>query len=647
MEDIDLALLPQGNKDSGFHTKNMDHQRARRVLIDHGDTLVTQVSIVSIDHGSLTPDSKDEIGEPATLLVFEFRFIYIQQHCCFCHARITLAFHDTDGNPGNQPEVHRICPEGTFTLNKQTITRNVRHTVNGGLNAAGIRGNLGYEWQIESPQDKIHYTGLTHAGIPSLFRAAVILRRVEDVPFQFTIKVQTEVDFMGSLRSLIGLERSDHIDPVEVGPDTDLKRLGIGRLGSKVNLTHLDVLDLTQQAKVVLATEQNLGGFLVKQILALATEQTRYDTILLRIIYLEFPHPSLDTAPWPGQILRLLARYHRGQIEGLPELLRTLLATANTVDMDCALVLQNTRIMTVVERQQTGTPPRSAVRTSSGDIVMEIHSDMADLWHARDGNENAESFYDQIRQFGEINLQTWILGQVREILQAWSLIDPEAHHVRFSDLAPVYTISLATMSPGFHDWIRTTPNDNVFHIRTPAGFGYITTAFHLSHTIKDISHGGIVLSYTFDHAQTTAYTTRMIWLSLCRQFLLQKPLLFSHVSNMCSTMARLTAFSEANLQTLFQCLVEVSPVAVVYCLIYSPPEHRSSAKEFVNQLRCRTGIPPGRARLVLVLEEDFPSNDITGSVQATYLLVNEPMFKSFREDISKLAARCLIGKRTN
>jgi hypothetical protein len=87
-----------------------------------------------------------------------------------------------------------------------------------------------------------------------------MLRRIDDVPFQFTIKVQTEVDFVGSLRSLLGLERSDPVDPVEIGTNTDLKGLSINSLGPTVNLTHLDILDLNKQADVVLATELNMQG---------------------------------------------------------------------------------------------------------------------------------------------------------------------------------------------------------------------------------------------------------------------------------------------------------------------------------------------------------------------------------------------------
>ncbi|KAJ5618019.1 hypothetical protein N7537_003133 [Penicillium hordei] len=172
MEDIDILLLPQGDEGSGFRTQNVGNQRARRVLVDRGDTLVARSSIVTIDHGTLTPDNEEtnELGEPATLLVFEFRFICHKQSRRFCNAKITLTFDDASGNTRNQPEIHRMWPEGAFALNKKTTTRNVKHTVSGGLSAGNspiTAGNLGYEWQMEAPQDQVHYTSLR--GIKRMF----------------------------------------------------------------------------------------------------------------------------------------------------------------------------------------------------------------------------------------------------------------------------------------------------------------------------------------------------------------------------------------------------------------------------------------------------------------------------------------------
>ncbi|KAJ5509678.1 hypothetical protein N7527_011821 [Penicillium freii] len=172
MEDIDILLLPQGDEGSGFRTQNVGNQKARRVLVDRGDTLVARSSIVTIDHGTLTPDNEEtnELGEPATLLVFEFRFICHKQSRRFCNAKITLTFDDASGNARNQPEIHRMWPEGAFALNKKTTTRNVKHTVSGGLSAGSspiATGNLGYEWEMEAPQDKVHYTSLR--GIKRMF----------------------------------------------------------------------------------------------------------------------------------------------------------------------------------------------------------------------------------------------------------------------------------------------------------------------------------------------------------------------------------------------------------------------------------------------------------------------------------------------
>ncbi|GAW26178.1 putative ankyrin-3 [Rosellinia necatrix] len=105
-------------------------------------------------------------------------------------------------------------------------------------------------WTLEENEDKSD-------GIPSFLRAAVLLRRQHNVPFSFTVKVKTNVDFVGKVKTLFGLERKDPIDPVEIGPAQfpEPRHVSIRSLDPKLhNLAKMDRLDLRKVAKVMLVT---------------------------------------------------------------------------------------------------------------------------------------------------------------------------------------------------------------------------------------------------------------------------------------------------------------------------------------------------------------------------------------------------------
>ena len=74
-------------------------------------------------------------------------------------------------------------------------------------------------------------------GIPSFLRGAILVRRKDDVPFCFSIRVETMVDTGGKIRRMLGLEKSDPVDPVELDGETDLNDLGI----TSLDHTSLDI----------------------------------------------------------------------------------------------------------------------------------------------------------------------------------------------------------------------------------------------------------------------------------------------------------------------------------------------------------------------------------------------------------------------
>jgi len=285
IEPYEILLLEEGDPNSGFRTKNAPGDQARSVLIDHGDALILRATLASVTHGDFTTD-----GDAATLLIFEFNFTSMKSSRRFTSGKVTLRFEDASGNVKNRPVVERIAPAGTFAINKTMSTRDVHQAFNAGVQggAAGITSELGYVWETSKVEEIEHATRLVGTkrlladfgkddtviwgleedtkkkqGIPSFLRAAVLLRRRDDVPFRFTIAVETELDFGGRLRRLLGLEKPDPVDPVELDKGTDLEELGLASLdpnAAGIDLANMRNMDIGKKADIVIATLIEVPG---------------------------------------------------------------------------------------------------------------------------------------------------------------------------------------------------------------------------------------------------------------------------------------------------------------------------------------------------------------------------------------------------
>jgi len=281
MEPVDILLLEEGDPHSGFRTKNAPGDAARRVLVDRGEALILRATLVGVTHGDFQED-----GDAATLLIFEFNFISMNQLRRFTNVQITLTFNDESENVKNRPEVFEIAPKGKFAINKATSTKDVKNSVNTSLNGgfAGVSGQLGYVWETSQVKEKEHATTLVGVkrlfakwgkdngviwgleedpkkkdGVPSFLRAAVLLRRKADVPFSFTIDVDSGVDHGGKFRRLLGREKPDPVDPVLLDENTDLDELGINGLDpATADLKNMKEMDIAKHADVVLATLLNV-----------------------------------------------------------------------------------------------------------------------------------------------------------------------------------------------------------------------------------------------------------------------------------------------------------------------------------------------------------------------------------------------------
>lgn len=282
MESFSIVLTEEGNADASLRTKNASGEKARNVLIDRGNSLILQAALASVTHGEFTPN-----GSAASLLIFEFNFVGKGSRR-FTKASITLNFDDARGESRNRPVVWAIAPSGCYAINKNIATRDINQSFNGNVSGgvAGINGGVGYTWEASETQEAPHsakMVGLKRVladggknngviwileedkkikeGIPTFLRAGVLLQRRDDVPFCFTITADTDVDFGGKLLRLIGIEKPDPVDAVELDNKTALDDLGISSLDAEtpgLDVRNMRQLDIGKHSQVIIATLLNI-----------------------------------------------------------------------------------------------------------------------------------------------------------------------------------------------------------------------------------------------------------------------------------------------------------------------------------------------------------------------------------------------------
>jgi hypothetical protein len=282
MEEFDIDLRPEGQEGAEFRTHPPEFRKV--VVQSHrGDALLARATIDSITHGEISRG-----GDPATLLVLEFRFISMQSSRRFTHCSITVTFEDSGGDLEARPEVHSVAPEGVFALNKTSALREVKKGGNVGANAgsASLGASFGYAWDMSEVQKKDHYARLRGSkkildggetdnavvwsmeeddapnkkeGVPTFLRTAILLRREADVPFNFLIKIRSKVDFMtgleSELQSLFGRKKVEKVDPVQVDSGIDPTKLRVKSLDPRtIDSSNMGEINLNEYADVTIAS---------------------------------------------------------------------------------------------------------------------------------------------------------------------------------------------------------------------------------------------------------------------------------------------------------------------------------------------------------------------------------------------------------
>ncbi|UKZ82547.1 hypothetical protein TrVFT333_010336 [Trichoderma virens FT-333] len=273
----------------GFHRKNYAGEIQRHnVVDDYCLGLLLKGRIDRIIHGWET-----EGGNPATLVIFGFRFHGISETRRFKQATITITFQDEKKRDDEDPEVIAMWPDGDFTLGKPTQvamedTRGAEANV-GISGGTPIQPQVALKWERKrgyTKESRASLTGSTilnmsireygednaayltiredsaaASGLITEFRVAVLLRRRNQTDkFSATINLKAKANFLYNtfrgLRDISGFSPAN--DPVIFQPGIQYLRTNSdflnGELAGEVDEKNLTKAKLEGLAGVLSTT---------------------------------------------------------------------------------------------------------------------------------------------------------------------------------------------------------------------------------------------------------------------------------------------------------------------------------------------------------------------------------------------------------
>jgi hypothetical protein len=257
---FDIQFNTEEEPSRDFRQKNHGDEIQRPNVIDECcQGLTIQARIDRIAHGL------QNRTDPATLVVFGFRFHGLDDKRRFKQATITLLFQDERKRPDFDPEVTALWPNGDFTLGQATQI-DVENTkgIDTGLDLTGgvgvqAGGHATVSWERKTMYKKTNRSSITgsiifdpslrdygpnnavrltirkntaaESGVVTDLRAVVLLKRKNDCDrFTANVNVQAKAHFLYNairgVRDIMGMIPS--ADPVVFKPGTQYLRTSTG-----------------------------------------------------------------------------------------------------------------------------------------------------------------------------------------------------------------------------------------------------------------------------------------------------------------------------------------------------------------------------------------------------------------------------------
>jgi hypothetical protein len=269
--EIEMGPSDEGDEQSTYRTQNdpsRPHQRTN--IIERKGFVDVRCAAVDVVHGFLEPD-----GDPATLLVYDFRFDPRKRARRILEAHMSFTYVSADSAVAADPVVLKIAPRGRMTLvpttQKETTIHGGKAKAGGGVLGATVGGTIKWEKSVSHETNdattvvgSIDLVGRSfgesngaswsllenksvETGVPALVRTAVLLRRADaDTEFHAPFKIRAHADLRSSLERVFGKTPKD--DPIlydpSLPPTNKLRKYDVDNLGS-IDLNSLSTVAFT------------------------------------------------------------------------------------------------------------------------------------------------------------------------------------------------------------------------------------------------------------------------------------------------------------------------------------------------------------------------------------------------------------------
>lgn len=231
-------MLSEGIDEEGGFRRRIDASSSfqRETITDRRGVVDIRCVAKDVIHGYF----KDGI-DPASLIVYEFQFDSHKRARRI--AKVDIQFVYEGDEIGRELEVFKIEPEGRWTLEPRGQTdgrANTRETQQG----ATVQGstqvvNYSYGYPNAARWTLMENTS-TKAGVPTIFRAVVLLKREDDGHFHSSVKVEASVDWKNRFSQLFGTTPADD----RILYDPSLPSTNKLRIYDRYNLGDVDLHDL-------------------------------------------------------------------------------------------------------------------------------------------------------------------------------------------------------------------------------------------------------------------------------------------------------------------------------------------------------------------------------------------------------------------
>ncbi|KAK0648274.1 ankyrin repeat-containing domain protein [Cercophora newfieldiana] len=361
---------------------------------------------------------------------------------------------------------------------------------------------------------------------------------------------------------------------------------------------------------VYIFLSHDLGGSLVQQALDLASHHRRYLHIANATAGFVNCEPASgihvsDVADREDEILRFASIRHPDS--RLPfGVLRDLPCDLESIAWTFEGMKRHYVTLDVTSEEGYDTTFRAGQEVSRERYVVLSNAKLnLDVWKAEPGHAIAEQIFDFIKRI--FVTESWqISKEYRNFLALLSRVSPTSRQLRLSRPAP-NTLGWVTSHPSYTEWMAQGAGEpDILYLSGPRGSGKSVVASHLVAALQEVPNS-TVISFAFSHEDQRTQPMSAFYISLIRQVLFTRPLLYKMISSVAGWVKNEDVFGYEILTGMLLTLLKGSFPSPVFCVVYGVEDCKEyNFDDIVSVIRRFRTMMDGKGTFKLVVSDEHP-----------------------------------------